>query len=74
MECCGFLHLGNNALKINDRKVERMEVKRCRSHLWIRGRGGGVVGVNSYNGLRGDLRGVLFSYFSYMKGQGFHKL
>ena len=40
MECCGFLHLGNNALKINDRKVERMEVKRCRSHLWIRGGGG----------------------------------
>ena len=40
MECCGFLHLGNNALKINDRKVERMEVKRCRSHLLIRGEGG----------------------------------
>ena len=57
MECCGFLHLGNNALKINDRKVERMEVKRCRSHLWIRG---GRVGVNSYNGLRGDLRGYFF--------------
>ena len=58
MECCGFLHLGNNALKINDRKVERMEVKRCRSHLWIRG--GGGVRVNSYNGLRGDLRGYFF--------------
>ena len=57
MECCGFLHLGNNALKTNDRKVERMEVKRCRSHLWIRG---GRVGVNSYNGLRGDLRGYFF--------------
>ena len=27
MECCGFLRLGNSALKINDRKVERMEVK-----------------------------------------------
>ena len=57
MECCGFLHLGNSALKINDRKVERMEVKRCRSQLWIRG---GGVGVNSYNGLRGDLRGYFF--------------
>ena len=58
MECCGFLHLGNNVLKINDRKVERMEVKRCRSHLWIRG--GGGVGVNSYSGLRGDLRRSFF--------------
>ena len=44
MECCGFLHLGNNALKKKNRNVERMEVKRSRSHLWIQGgRGGGEL-------------------------------